>query len=318
MKFPYIFLLIILPALLLTGCNDDIFVDKEDLAIRVSNSKMDWRGDKSTVIFSDVERETVPEIHVWTVSSDNTFLSFDPFKVNGNKKFDNTMLSFTAEYTADRRQLTINLDYSLYTDTVYIEADRYSGSLTQNATIKITPAAKSEIRNFRYENDGYSMSVEEVNGLKKLNVVNKGYGPVTYSVLPSSLTAYKFEPFNYYFLPDILGEPAPMLPAAIVDKDGVKVLDIDVPFSKQQGIISGYEPEGLEPYTLTLPARSLCQITVYTTLREYAVRYNMDIVNTGIPDLELKERGEFKIAKPESYTVMAKAFDLEEGTEIPL
>lgn len=316
-KLSYIHLLATALTLIAAGCNNDIFVDRDDYSLNVSKRTLDYRGDSVSVQFARNGEEGLPALELYSYSQTGELFQSQAIKVENSCHFDNGAISFTALYTPQNSLLAIKLDYNLCTDTVYIDAARHTDNLSQYTHLRIEPAAPSEIENFRYRTDTYSMRVDLTEGVKKLNVVNKGYSPSSYLANSAALTEYKISLYNPWFKAGIFNGKEQMIPAAVVLNGEVKVLDdCKIPFSQQQGMIPGFEPAGIDPVTVNIPPRSLCQIEIHAGLRVYEIRFDFDIVNSTIPGLRKHETGELTILYPETIRVTAKSYDLEEGTEI--
>lgn len=316
-KTTHIQLLTVFISMIVTGCNNDIFVDRDDYSLKVSKQTLDYRGDSVTVQFARNGEEALPALGIFSYNETGEVFQPQTVKVEDSSHFDNGAVSFTAGYVPEKSLLTIKLDYNLCTDTVYIDAARNTDNMGQYTHIKIEPAAPSTIENFRYRTDTYSMRVDLTEGLKKLNVVNKGYSPNTYKANSAALTEYKISLYNPWFEAGIFNGADLKIPAAVVVNGEVKVLDdCKVPFSRQQGVIPGLEPEGIEPVTVTIPPRSLTEIELTAGLRLYEIRFEFDIVNSAIPGLRKHETGEFTILYPETIRVTSKSYDLEDGSEI--
>ncbi len=316
-------LLILLPLLLLfQSCNNDLFIDRDFMEVSVSETLLAYNGGRSVVTFKSPNDNDLPYISVGRESpSTGTYEMYKNMSSeDGKYVFGDGFFYLTADYDRHSGEVSIDLHYNAYTDTLNVYISRYISSLSvsQSAKIRVEPSAvPSEITNISYIDNATPISglskTETVN-IQMVNILDQ---PVEYYPFKEYVALAKgyFKP-EYLYEMDIFGEHYPTVPVVIDNNSlGVKI-DSELPYSLDPNVIPGVGLPVEEPSALMVPARCLCEIKLTVRFSTYGFPYFANYVNSELKEVDRLGFGKFFLEMPERYMLSVKNYDLETGEEL--
>lgn len=318
----YIWLMpFVLLLLILTACNDDLFIDRDSMAVKSDKTELDFKGDKSTVIFKDISEGDIPNINISAISLNNEIVEIlRGEKIKESMVIDNGMFKMNVGFDKHSGKINLNLAYSFYSDTVYINLGRMIYDTWNDETLKVLPATGSELKSLDYDNSGYFILGDL--GYKyetfTYDYVNSSDTPQTYTPVGRNLMQLKggFVPYDRTGIYDLLGSQPPLVNAVVTRGEFNVKTESKIPFSTGISLIPDEYFTVDDPITTTVPPRSLCQVKIRVKIEDRGIPYSMMVENKEIDGVSVYTSGLFDLKMPVDYTVKVNCYSLETGEEV--
>lgn len=315
---PYVLLLLILQA-----CNDDLFVDRDTMTIKSDRTELDFRGDKSTVIFKNVSDGDIPVINVSAISLNNEIVEiFRGEKLKESMTIDNGLFKMNVAFDKCSGKINFDLVHSFYSDTVYITLGRMIYDVWHHETLRVLPATGNVVESIDYDDNGYYIPADPGYGSQyetfRYDYVNGSYEPRTYTPVARNLMQLKgrFAPFDRTIIYDLFGTQPPLVEAVVTDGDVNVKTGSKIPYSTDISLIPDEYFTVDDPITTTVPPRSLCQIKIRVKIEYRGIHYTMKVRNDKIDGISVHTSGVFYLKVPVDYTVQVNCYSLETGEEV--
>lgn len=313
---PYVLLLLILQA-----CNDDLFVDRDTMTIKADRTELDFRGDKSTVIFKNVSDGDIPVIDVSAISLNNEIVEiFQGEKLKESMTIDNGLFKMNVAFDKCSGKINFDLVHSFYSDTVYITLGRMIYDVWHHATLRVLPATGNVVESIDYDDSGYFILGDLGYRYETFtyNYVNSSDVPQIYTPVSRTIMQLKgrFAPFDRTVIYDLFGTRPPLVEAVVTNGDVNVKTGSKIPYSTDISLIPDEYFTVDDPITTTVPPRSLCQVKIRVKIEDRGIPYNMMVENKEIDGVSVYTSGLFDLKMPVDYTVQVNCYSLETGEEV--
>lgn len=300
------------------SCNDEVFVDRNGMTVSVSERVLQPTGGRSLLQYgASYQSSDYPCVSVNLIGESSYEEVFQPNKVVDKIELtDGCFFSLTAEYNPKTNEVVLNLDKSLYTDSVCITIERPSGISYAMEYVKVAPAPNSVVSEVSYALDYYT-EADRSYQRRTYNYVNSSDSPKTFAAGIAQIA--QFKPFDGDRLNSshIFGDSEIVVPAVVWD--GSKMVEIDdtVPFSTTMGSIFTKELSYYEKIEYDVPPRCLFQVVADITYVCYSMWFTVYVTNPAFADFKGLVQGEYLLFVPAEIRCTTKAFDLDTEEEIP-
>lgn len=311
---------VLLLLLTFTACNNDLFIDRDLISMKVSANELDFRGDVATVTFNGIHEGEIPNVSIAASSSDNGIIDISRGEeLKGLIHIDNGMLRMDIDCDENSGKIKFDLKYSLYTDTVYINVGRMINGFWQAEDLKVLPASPSTVKSIDYDDNGYYILGYSYETMR-FNYVNSSEDYKTFTPVTLNLSQCKggFNPDMRDIIASLFGNELPEVPAVVI-RNGVNVkTEAKIPYSTDIVTIPGEYMTIDEPITVKVAPRALCQVKIRVRIEKCAIPYKMVVENSDIMDASVLTYGRFNLMMPIEYIVQVNNYSLETGEEIQL
>lgn len=278
-----------LAALMLAGCNGDVFVPRPEFK-------------NYTVSVGDIVIIKIPDntdiSDVWmeiTYGSDSL-----PIYTGGVQRFKSELLGVNYSLDSSGSEAKVVVDYNYYPGPVNIVINNYQWNGCYNINVRPESTVGFSPGEIEYDisqwlvdrsKEGYAYGVKE----------NKTSETITVEIRPQyncPLTGYfEFDDPSAFYL---FGEQTFSVPALAVDSYGFPIkTDIEIPLSSIVSEIPGFDLVCDEPYRVEVPPGSYIQYLIEVDCKIYILDFTLPVSNSDGVTLSLS--GKLKLREPEKY-----------------
>ena len=311
----YLLLTVLAVCMAFQSCRNDVFVDGDDYTVTVSERVLQATGGSSVLRFGKGSSPSeYPAVCVY-IDSETMYHDIFPMeKVVDRLEFSGELFHMCAEFDAKNNTLSLQLDRSLYTDSVSVRIERQSGALWNVEVIKIAPAPDCEVSAVTFDITNYT-EIGTMRLTQRADFVNKSEEKNKISI--GIRQQARFRPFYDHDL-YLFGDSSPEIPAPVWGDDGIVAGDDKVVISDGglKEISSSSAVEKRIEYEI--PPRSLLRISADIGYTGYSMWTIIKVVNPAFAGFAKEVHGEYLLYVPAEIVCKAQAFNLETGEVIPI